>query len=327
MDEKTSAQAEGDRKLPSVSIVIPTYNRVAGIAEVVSPLLEDPLPREIVVVVDGCRDGSIEVLSELATRDPRLKPLWISNSGEMGAREAGVREASAEVVLMLDDDVHAGPGLARAHAELHRERERLVVLGYMPTALPPGPPAGSFTTFLYAQEYESACGRYEEDPKRILFHLWAGNVSMRREDALAVGLATDNYASRYHQDREFGLRCQKAGLVGVFDRRLFAQHVHSRSLEAYRRDAQAEGLGRRFLHELHGDLIGPLSEDEFEQGLSSPLRALVRASDNEAVYRLTGSALEAVIAASRRLRAFSVEVKAAKLLRRVEQRRGSRAPA
>jgi glycosyltransferase involved in cell wall biosynthesis len=327
MDEPAPTHPQDIGELPSVSVVVPTYNRAAGLQKVVKPLTEDPFALEIVVVVDGCQDGSMEILTELAQDEPRLKPLWIPNSGEMGAREAGVKEASGEVVLMLDDDVLVKPGLVRAHAERHLGKRSLVVLGYMPTVAPAGPRPDSFTTRLYVQEYEAACKRYESSPESVLRHLWAGNMSMRRADALRVGLSTDAYSSRYHQDREFGIRCLKAGMTGVFDRELFAEHMHSRTLQAFRRDAQQEGLGRRILHEIHRDILGPMPADEFEQGLPAPLRAVVRASDSSPAYRAITSTLDAVVQLARRLRLSTVEMKAAKLLRRVEQRHGSRSPA
>src|ERR1700679_1537084 len=117
--------------LPEAAVVMPTYKRGAGLSQVVAPLLADPFPREIIVVVDGCDDGSIELLEEHALTDSRLQPVWIANSGEMGAREAGIKLASAEVVILLDDDVLARPGLSRAHAAWHVNGQRLVVVGYM----------------------------------------------------------------------------------------------------------------------------------------------------------------------------------------------------
>lgn len=324
VDEPRSAQTP---ELPSVSVVVPTYNRARSLQSVVEPLLADPFPEEIVVVVDGCRDGSIECLERLASTDRRLKPLWIPNSGELGARQAGVEAATSAVVLMLDDDVYAKPGLVAGHARRHVGAENLLVLGYMPTKAPEGVRCTQFATHLYATEYENSCRRYEDEPETILRYLWAGNMSMRRDEALRVGLATEGYDSRYHQDREFGIRCLKAGMTAVFDRSLFAQHVHSRSLEAFRRDAQQEGLGRRQLHEIHGDVLGPMPPDEFERGLGRVLARVVRSCDREFSYRVVSTALSTIIRVAERLRLLRVEVNAAKLLRRIEQRRGARSAA
>jgi glycosyltransferase involved in cell wall biosynthesis len=299
--------------------------RAQSLKSVVEPLLADSFPVEIVVVVDGCQDGSIEILKRLATTDRRLKPVWIENSGEMGARQAGVEMATGTIVLMLDDDVYAKPGLAADHARRHAEAENLLVLGYMPTLPSEAVRFTQFATYLYAVEYENACRRYEEHPDSILRCLWAGNLSMRRDDALRVGLNTPGgYTSRYHQDREFGIRCLKAGMAGAFDRYLLAQHVHSRTLASFRRDSRQEGLGRRILHEIHGDLLGPMPTDEFERGLGPLLASLIRFCDRDFAYRAVSAALDATVQISGRLRLFEVEVNAAKLLRRIEQRRGSR---
>lgn len=309
----------GEIELPSTSVVIPTYNRSSGLREVVGPLLEDSFLKEIVVVVDGSEDGSMEVLEELALADARLVPLWIPNGGEMAARGAGAARASTEVLLFLDDDVRISPGLSRRHAAWHACAERLVVLGYMP--IPPlrGRGREGFATSLYSQEYERACVRYERDPTSVLRHLWAGNMSIRRADALAVGFHNPAYDARYHQDREFGLRCLRDGMVGVFDRGLRAEHLHSRSLAAFRRDARAQGEGAPLLLALHGDLSAPDSSARGLRGMrEAVLGALVRISP----YRPTSAALVGVLRATHSVRLSGLAQAAARLLRLVERRRG-----
>jgi glycosyltransferase involved in cell wall biosynthesis len=317
-----SVQHESAEDLPSTTVVMPTYNRGAAMIEFVKPLLADPFPLEVIVVVDGSEDGSIDALNELAEDHPRLRPIWIANSGEMGARGAGVEMARGEVVLMLDDDVRAGQGLARAHARWHARERGLVVIGYMPTVLSAQPRGRDFATYLYAREYESACRRYQWQPERILHNLWAGNVSLRRADAIEVGLANPRYTYRYHQDREFGLRCLKAGLRGVFDPDLRAEHVHSRGLEAFRREALAQGVGRRRLHELHPDLLGPLEDDEIRKGLPTYLRALSFAGRSPALYPAVTRALVGAIRLTERCGSLRATTGAARLLRRLDLEHG-----
>src|SRR4051794_23694299 len=115
--------------MTTVSVVIPTYNRAARLRAVVDPLLADPSLHELIVVVDGSRDGSIELLEEIAVADGRLRPLWIENIGDMGARTRGAEIATGEVVLFLDDDVLPAPGLLAGHARHHAAAEGLVVVG------------------------------------------------------------------------------------------------------------------------------------------------------------------------------------------------------
>src|SRR3954452_25350351 len=72
------------------SVVMATYNRRALLPCVLDPLLADPAAAEVVVVVDGCDDGSIEYLRERAAAEPRLKPQLIENSGAVRAQQFGV---------------------------------------------------------------------------------------------------------------------------------------------------------------------------------------------------------------------------------------------
>jgi glycosyltransferase involved in cell wall biosynthesis len=256
---------------PPISVVMPTYDRGDRLEPVVAALLADPGTTELIAVVDGCRDGSLERLEAIAAADPRLRPLWIENQGENGAREAGVRAASSPVVLLIDDDVLAAPGLVSGHAAHHATRDDLVVVGYMPVGAPVRAPAR-----LYAAWYEDQCRRYEAEPDRVLENLWAGNVSLRREHALAVGLHNPAFDARYNPDRDLGLRLAAAGLTGVFDRALAATHLYERSLDAFLRDAAATGEGTWLVHRLHTDTLGPMPQDAYLRMCSARTRPVVR---------------------------------------------------
>src|SRR3954454_8936427 len=93
--------------LPPVSVVIPTYRRRAQLASVVDPLLADEATAELIVVVDGSDDGSLELLRAIAHRDPRVRPIGSANQGQAAARQLGLEAARHPVVLLLDDDVIA----------------------------------------------------------------------------------------------------------------------------------------------------------------------------------------------------------------------------
>ena len=96
----------------------------------------------------------------------------------------------------------------------------------MPIRLPACRRPGDASTYLYAGNYEGSCAACERDPSLVLTGLWGGNVSICRADALRVGMDS---SFTYHEDRDFGLRCMKAGLRGRFDRSLHADHVHARN--------------------------------------------------------------------------------------------------
>jgi glycosyltransferase involved in cell wall biosynthesis len=308
---------------PTVSVVIPTFNRAATLEQILAPVLGDPTTREAVVVVDGSRDGSMELLERIARTDERVHAVFIENTGEMGAREAGAHAARGDVVLFLDDDVIAGPGLVRGHARRHAGTERLVVVGYMPVDLPARRGPGEFAQNLYSREYERRCATYDHDESRILHSLWAGNFSIRRADVLTLPMRNSGYSERYHPDRDLGLRCLEAGMRGVFDRSLCARHVYARSLTAFASDARSQGAGRTLMHRLHPDVVPRLPPSEFESGLPVLVRAVVRAGRRPRFHRYATAALGWLIVAAGAARAWRVEDDAAKLLRRLEQQRGA----
>lgn len=304
----------------TVSVVVPTYKRRALLARAISPLLTSGA-HEVLVVVDGVDDGSMELLQGLAETSPALRPLWRENGGEGAARQTGLDNATGDVVLFLDDDVLAGPGLVEGHAQVHAEGEGRVVLGYMPTSVPVERAPGQFATFLYSQEYEESCRRYELGATDVLTYLWAGNMSLRRADALRVGMVGDDFRGVYHADQDFGLRCAAAGLQGIFVRDLASEHVHDRPLLAFVRDARAQGAGRVRLAVAHPDVLPLPSDDEFLTGLPRPVQALAVSSRALGVLC---SALGVVVRLTGRARLYPVESLSAKMLRRLEQVRGAR---
>ena len=301
----------------ATSVVLPTRDRAGGLHRIVAPLLADPAAHEVVVVVDGSRDGSRAVVEGLARADPRVRPVWLDGRGEMAARQAGAEAARGDVLVFVDDDVLAGTALVTGHARHHAARGGLVVLGYMPVP----ETAEGFASRLYRREYEERCSTYERDPSNVLLHLWAGNFSMRRSDCLAVGLADDAYDERYHPDTDFGLRCLAAGLEGRFDRRLRASHLHRRALPEFTRDARSQGAARVLLRELHGP--APLPRNAFETGLPGPARRVVRLARRPRATTLLRALLGAGVGGAGRLRAAAVEDACARILRRIEQQRGA----
>lgn len=314
-----------EQPLPSVSVVIPTFNRRKRLPELLDSLASEPAA-EIVVVVNACRDGSLELLEERARGDERLRAIFVAEPGQTRALQAGVELAGGEVVLMLDDDVLAESGLVEGHAGRHAGAEGLVVLGYMPVALPDRRRRGEFASAIYAADYERTCEEYERDPDSILSGLWAGNVSLRRADCLRVGVrpgAGMPAGYGYHEDRDFGLRCRAAGLRGVFDRRLRARHMYEKSPAAFLRAALNSGETQAAVHAAHEEAIGPLALESFERSVFYPGRLLVRWARRGGAHRPIMALLRAIAAIAGVLRIFRVESYAGYVMGTIEQQRGA----
>ncbi len=98
----------------SLSVVTPVYNGEASVAELCRRLGE-VLPRvamehEIILVNDGSRDRSWEVISELSSRLPTVRGLnLMRNYGQHNALLCGIRAAKYEVIVTMDDDLQQPP--------------------------------------------------------------------------------------------------------------------------------------------------------------------------------------------------------------------------
>ena len=315
---------------PRVSVVAPSYQRREGLPRFVEPLLAEPGLHELVIAVDGSTDGSVEWLRARGERDERLRVLDLPNRGVGATRQAGLEAATGDVVLLMDDDVIAEPGLVAGHARHHEDGARRLVLGYMPHAPERMAPGRRGIGHLTLQGYERSVERYERDPRFVLTGLWGGNLSMRRDDFLRVGIE-GMAIKRGQDDKEFGIRCHKAGITGLFDRSLRASHEFERSLEAYRRDCRIMGQSRRMLSEAHGDVLGgdvrnpdPLHpEHGVGTGLPRPLRAIWPALAGDPLFRPVAAVLGALFALGVRARSLRVEMLAARALGSLETTRGA----
>jgi glycosyltransferase involved in cell wall biosynthesis len=299
---------------PPVSVVIPTFNRRQSLAKVISPLLDDPTTGEIVVVIDGAVDDTFEFLTDWSSSEPRIRAIYQENSGEALARRRGINEARFDLVLLIDDDVEAGPGLVTGHARLHSGSDHLVVLGYMPVILSSRRKAGQAATILYAQEYEKICKLYEKDHTEIFRHLWGGNMSIRRADALRVG-GENEVRLDYHADLRFGLQCETAGLTAVFDRSLVSRHWHERSLRKFAVDAGRSGIARAEIMWEYPDLAPTLNPllDKSSRG-----KLVARYLSPPWIRPLASPIAMALSYWSGRFKAWRLEIALARALRRIE---------
>ncbi|MCZ7535461.1 MAG: glycosyltransferase family 2 protein [Acidimicrobiia bacterium] len=116
---------------PSISVVVPTYNRAESVVRAVrSVLVQTFADLEVVVVDDGSTDATQAALAALD--DPRLRYLSQANAGPSVARNTGAAAARSDAVIFLDSDDVAMPGWIGAHVEARTgDPVRLSRSGYL----------------------------------------------------------------------------------------------------------------------------------------------------------------------------------------------------
>jgi glycosyltransferase involved in cell wall biosynthesis len=99
---------------PTLSLVLPIYNEEDVIAELHRRLQEFlvrlQLDTEVVFVDDGSRDGSLELLRNVALNESRYRVLSLSrNFGHQAAITAGIDHACGSAVVVMDADLQDPP--------------------------------------------------------------------------------------------------------------------------------------------------------------------------------------------------------------------------
>lgn len=95
-----------------ISIVIPIYNEKENIKELYERLKSalSNFNYEIILVDDGSRDGSTEIIREIAQRDERVKGVILRrNYGQTAALVAGFEIAQGDIIVTMDGDLQNDP--------------------------------------------------------------------------------------------------------------------------------------------------------------------------------------------------------------------------
>jgi glycosyltransferase involved in cell wall biosynthesis len=99
---------------PLVSVVVPVYNSASGLAllrdRLDEVMLAANLSYELVLVNDGSSDGSWGEIRALSAQHPEVRGVSLMrNYGQHNALLCGIRAASGDVIVTLDDDLQNPP--------------------------------------------------------------------------------------------------------------------------------------------------------------------------------------------------------------------------
>ena len=89
--------------LPLVTVVIPVYNTERYVGETLRSVIAQTWKNiEIIVVIDGSTDGSLDICRGFD--DARIRIVEQENQGLAAARNTGLRLATCDLIAYIDDD-------------------------------------------------------------------------------------------------------------------------------------------------------------------------------------------------------------------------------
>jgi glycosyltransferase involved in cell wall biosynthesis len=196
---------------PQISVVIPTYNRRDILARTLPAVLSQDFSAEqyeVIVVMDGSRDGTAEMLRGLKA-PCELRVLQQPNRGQAAARNAGWKAARGELVLFLDDDLFCDRLLLQQHVAAHAGTDPVVVVA--PVYISPDTPRT--TTMVYIEGRDAHWRRLVSEkttPERGDDLCVGRNCSLPRSVLEACGGFDERFA-QMREDVELGLRLRERG--------------------------------------------------------------------------------------------------------------------
>jgi glycosyltransferase involved in cell wall biosynthesis len=221
--------------MTGVSFVIPVHNGAAHIRETLAAIFAqaDGRPMEVIAIDDCSRDGSSDLLHELAARWP-LTIVRGEGRGAAAAINAGIRAARFPVICQVDQDVVIQDGWMRTLVDELADPAIAAAQGYYATDR-----AASLCARAMSYDLEQ---RYAAIDGRDTGHVCTGNAAYRATALHQVGLFDESFGYGYDNDMSYRLRAAGYGLRMC--REAKSTHRWREGLFGYLRQQYGFGYGR-----------------------------------------------------------------------------------
>lgn len=209
---------------PKVSVIIPCYNREQFIAETVNSVIAQTWPNiELIVVDDGCSDGSRKVLESFGQRLTILEHPGRTNRGQSAAINLGMSHSTGDYLAILDsDDLYTIDKIEKQVFFLEKNPD--VGLVYANCMYIDANGNDLYEMYYSAHKPPNGSERVLED---CCFNV-PSNSLFRRSVFEKVGFFDETLRSA--QDHDYAIRIAEVTRIGYIDKCLWSYRRHGGSI-------------------------------------------------------------------------------------------------
>ncbi|WP_107310881.1 glycosyltransferase [Burkholderia metallica] len=288
--ESSTGRTDDDRL--AISVIIPTYNRERMLSGVLDAWREvdrmTEVPYEIIFSDDGSEDGTVALLE--AVRDLPIRVLRNQHGGASSARNAAIRAAKGQRLLIIGDDIFPHPNLINVHLALGAEKGPLVAtLGVVDWH--PELKVNHLMTHITEIGNEQFSYNRLGDGEYVDFrHFYTCNICVDRDILLKQETLFDHRFDQYgFEDIELGYRLARQGMRIFYTRDAKGDHFHPYNIAGFCRRQIAAGRMAVVFRSMHHEIGAIVGVDELQHALKGGLPS----PDVEATWK---SRLERLVA-------------------------------
>lgn len=242
-------------------MVIPTYNGAKKIQGLLSSLQMQTIHDfEIVVVVDGSSDNTLEVVESFRDTFKKLKVIDQDNCGRAQARNQGAAAASGNLLLFVDDDIWLAPGNLEGHREFHQSHGECLLFGN-PIMDVREPNGNDFNLYRYTNELRWKEGIAGNGIIRIGWNNYcftSQNLSISR--TLFQSLGGFDGTMTDSEDFDLSVRALIKGMTIYYDKMLVVFHQDFIPIEKYTARQKEYHISRALLLRKHPEYFDLLPQ-------------------------------------------------------------------
>lgn len=251
-----------DNTALTISVIVPTFNGACKIAELLkSVMTQTTLPDELIVVIDGTKDDTFEVVSSFKKDFPNILIITQGNGGRSLAKNNGAKAANGDLLIFYDDDMTPSSNSIQSHLDFHKASLQTSLICGNPIDLERDRNTDiqnykAYISSQWMQNYPDKINRIELS--RIFFT--TANCSIPKSIFSDLGGFDERLSDM--EDYDLAFRALAKGINVYFDRANIAIHRDLITASSYVKRIRQYHLAKLKWKELHRSEI-PIENEKF----------------------------------------------------------------